>query len=485
MRTLRGAVASVIALALAALIPSSAAHAAPPAAPYSALILDGRAGSYILSGTLAFGNGTGTVTASPFGQGGISIDADSPGHDYFTRMAPPSGQLFTAGTTYSTDVTSFHLSGDGRGCNQQPGSFIVHEAVYNAESTLTAFAATASIGCEGPTVSTVAEIRWNSSIGYKAVLTSAGFLSYNTQDLGVETAPQTITVSNGGTEAAVLGAASLGGVTPGAFRITSDNGAGKTLAFGETCTIGVAAKATAVGAQYGQLVIPDNTNAGNKIVTLGVTGQVSIKGMYHPLSPSRILDTRSGNGAAWRKVNDYETVSLQVTGRGGVPANGISAVVLNVTVTEADQAGHVTVYPTGVAKPTASSLNYTRGWTGANSVTVKVGADGKVNLAITGGKLHLIADVVGFYAQNNDAKNGYYGTSGRVFTHEPVRLFDSREDWGDKLYSQEWVKLTAGYSAATAPHVKAFIVNVTATEPSGAGHLRTWNGAGSPPDTST
>ena len=45
--------------------------------------------------------------------------------------------------------------------------------------------------------------------------------------------------------------------------------------------------------------------------------------------------------------------SLQVTGRGGVPASGVSAVVMNVTVTNPSVASHVTVWPSGTI-PNAS-----------------------------------------------------------------------------------------------------------------------------------
>ncbi len=39
---------------------------------------------------------------------------------------------------------------------------------------------------------------------------------------------------------------------------------------------------------------------------------------YVPLGPSRLLDTRSGLGAAKRAVHSGETVTLQVAGRGPV-----------------------------------------------------------------------------------------------------------------------------------------------------------------------
>src|SRR4051812_30818711 len=74
-------------------------------------------------------------------------------------------------------------------------------------------------------------------------------------------------------------------------------------------------------------------------------------GAFVSLAPSRVLDTRSGNGASG-PVGPNRTVSVQITGRGGVPTSGVSAVVLNVTETGASQPGFITVYPNGALLPT-------------------------------------------------------------------------------------------------------------------------------------
>jgi hypothetical protein len=52
---------------------------------------------------------------------------------------------------------------------------------------------------------------------------------------------------------------------------------------------------------------------------------------------------------------------------------GRAAVVLNVTVTEAERPGFVTVYPCGTPVPTASNINYLAGSTVANLVVSKIG----------------------------------------------------------------------------------------------------------------
>ncbi|MCA1683621.1 MAG: hypothetical protein LC708_00600, partial [Actinobacteria bacterium] len=73
---------------------------------------------------------------------------------------------------------------------------------------------------------------------------------------------------------------------------------------------------------------------------------------YSSLTPARILDTRAGTGGFNAPVGAGGTISVDVTGVGGVPATGVSAVVLNVTATQ-PTAGEsfLTVFPSGGARP--------------------------------------------------------------------------------------------------------------------------------------
>jgi uncharacterized protein YkwD len=132
--------------------------------------------------------------------------------------------------------------------------------------------------------------------------------------------------------------------------------------------------------------------AGGPVATPPPTGS-----RYHPLSPSRILDTRVGNGAPAAAVAPGATLNLQVGGRGGVPATGVSAVVLNVTATQPTAASYLTVYPSGDALPNASNLNVTAGQTAPNLVVAKVGTNGQVSVFNANGFTHVIADVAGWY----------------------------------------------------------------------------------------
>ena len=121
-------------------------------------------------------------------------------------------------------------------------------------------------------------------------------------------------------------------------------------------------------------------------------------GMYGPLTPARILDTRNGTGGYSHEVGPGQSVAVQATGVGGVPTTGVSAVVLNVTVTDPNAGSYLTVYPNGASVPTASNLNFTPGQTVPNLVVVKVGSSGMVNVYNAAGGTDVIFDVAGWYS---------------------------------------------------------------------------------------
>jgi subtilisin family serine protease len=118
-----------------------------------------------------------------------------------------------------------------------------------------------------------------------------------------------------------------------------------------------------------------------------------------PLSPARLLDTRSGLGISGvHPVGPSGSISLQVTGRGGVPGAGVSAVVLNVTAVNTTVDTFITAWPTGGGRPLASNLNPIAGRITSNLVTVPVGSGGQVNLYNLTGNTDLVADVFGWYS---------------------------------------------------------------------------------------
>ena len=123
-------------------------------------------------------------------------------------------------------------------------------------------------------------------------------------------------------------------------------------------------------------------------------GTPTAAGTLGPLTPTRILDTRGGGA-----LGGVSARALKVTGRAGVPASGVSAVMVNLTAVNPTADGFATAWPSGTALPTASNLNFVHSRTVANLAVVPVGADGKIMLFNgSPGPVDLLADVVGYIA---------------------------------------------------------------------------------------
>ena len=177
-----------------------------------------------------------------------------------------------------------------------------------------------------------------------------------------------------------------------------------------------------------------------------------------------MLNTREDVGG---KLAQAETLTLDVTGVGGVPPAGVSAVVLNTTITEPTASSFLTVYPGGTTRPLASNLNWAAGDTRPNLVVVPVAADGTVNIYNNRGNVHVIADVVGWF--------GAPGGAGDRFTAStPNRVVDTRQPLGlsGRFQPGQTRQFTvAGAGGVPSTGVSAVVVNATVTNTTGTSFL--------------
>ena len=145
-------------------------------------------------------------------------------------------------------------------------------------------------------------------------------------------------------------------------------------------------------------------------VTLGAGGLISVNAANNsstlvPVTPTRILDTRSGDRVGSLDVAGNSTpYRLKIVGAADIPTSGVTGVSLNVTAVDTqanDYGGFLSVYPcasTTSAKPDVSTLNFVTGQTLANAVTVPVSTDGYICFYVYG-TAHLLADANGYYTQ--------------------------------------------------------------------------------------
>jgi hypothetical protein len=150
------------------------------------------------------------------------------------------------------------------------------------------------------------------------------------------------------------------------------------------------------------------TNAGDPgtwtRVAAGPSGYVQGASCLLP-TPIRIFDSRVADppaapSRASGPIGTGVTQGLQITGvevgGHGVP-DGAVAVIGNVTGVNAVGTGYLTLFPAGVSRPTASSLNYLASSPICNGVTVALSSAGAIDVyAAT--SVDVIFDVTGFVA---------------------------------------------------------------------------------------
>ncbi len=121
---------------------------------------------------------------------------------------------------------------------------------------------------------------------------------------------------------------------------------------------------------------------------------------YVPITPTRLLDTRSGNGLL-APFSAGTPRSFAVAGRGGVSAQAV-ALTGNLTVTAQTAGGWVFQGPDALAMPavTSSTINFPLADDRANGVAVALASDGSLSAtygAPGGSTVQLIFDVTGYF----------------------------------------------------------------------------------------
>ncbi len=200
---------------------------------------------------------------------------------------------------------------------------------------------------------------------------------------------------------------------------------------------------------------------------------------FNAVGPIRVFDTRPGQSpAAFRSVAKHvvggvDELQIRVVDLVGfVPATGVGAVSMNITVTNPAAAGFVTVYPCG-ARELVSSVNYVAGQTVANGVIAPLSASGTICI-FSSSPTDVVGDLNGWFPK------------GVIFTAiGPKRIFDTRPDQAQALRQVAKTQIPAGASievqltdlAGLVPTVgvSAVSLNVTVTNPAGAGFITVYS----------
>lgn len=155
-----------------------------------------------------------------------------------------------------------------------------------------------------------------------------------------------------------------------------------------------------VSSVSGKVVLRNNSKSSANLVAdvVGWYGPTASGSTFQPVGPVRILNTRTGTGGKVAKLGAHATLKLKVTGAHGVPASGVNAVDLNLTVPSPTGSGYLVAYADGTTRPDVHSADYTSGRPAAGAALVKVGTDGEIDLYNAGATaVDVDTDLLGDY----------------------------------------------------------------------------------------
>ena len=204
-------------------------------------------------------------------------------------------------------------------------------------------------------------------------------------------------------------------------------------------------------------------------------------GPYVPLTPYRVCDTRAGSGltgvngqCSGKPLGPSGVLNIQVAGTnpsgtdtGGIPASGVVAVDLTVTVTQPSQASFLTVWEAGQPQPVASNINFVPGQTVANNVEVAVSSGGIVSIYNAFGTTDVVVDVSGYNASPAPVGASYFTPM------VPYRICDTRPTavsgvsdacTGHTLHAGAVFSLQVTRVGGIPSGATAVVLNVTATD---------------------
>ena len=122
-------------------------------------------------------------------------------------------------------------------------------------------------------------------------------------------------------------------------------------------------------------------------------GNASTDLVFNPITPCRLLDTRSATALAGIPIAANSTRNFLVWGQtsfatqggaasdcGLTASSNTAALAVNFTVVTPATGGYITAYPSDVAKPLAATVNFEAGSVRGNSAIVKVAQIGRAHV---------------------------------------------------------------------------------------------------------
>ena len=179
--------------------------------------------------------------------------------------------------------------------------------------------------------------------------------------------------------------------------------------------------------------------------------------------------TAAAATASTRAFGADDVRELTVAGQGGVPQEGVSAVVVNITATNTTAATHLVAWASGTAMPTTSNLNAAPGEDRANLAIVPVGVGGRIALANHTGRTDVVVDVVGWIPDDD-----------RYVPITSRRVLDTRAG-GGRVGPSASIDASLGIDVPAGSLVVVNLTGIGATAPT---HVTMWPTGQAQPETS-
>jgi hypothetical protein len=201
-----------------------------------------------------------------------------------------------------------------------------------------------------------------------------------------------------GASAAVVNVAADQAVGPGFLRTQATGATGLTTSNGNYVAGLASGTMSIVPVGADGTISVFTSNATHLIVDLmgyvtGPTAPAAKDGLFVPLTPRRIFDTRDANAPV---LASLATRAVPVVGSSAPVPAGATAVSFNVTSDAAVGAGYATIFPADRNVPLISNLNYPAVDPRANAGMVRLSAGGGLTV-LTNQTTHVIIDVNGYF----------------------------------------------------------------------------------------
>lgn len=259
------------------------------------------------------------------------------------------------------------------------------------------------------------------------------------------------------------------------YTITWGDGQTQTVA-GTSIVLG-GTNATHTYTKPGKYTITDAANltsGGTSAVT--TTSFTTAGSAFVPITPIRVMDTRSGLGGWDGPLSGGICYVLGVGGVGSIPSDA-TAIAANLTVTDTSGNGYFFLGSQGGSN---SVLNYRSGQTVENSILAQLTINGGLSICERSAGADAILDVTGYFTEGTGS--GYQAVT-------PNRLLDTRDGIGaskSKVAAHAAVPVTVAGRDSIPDDATAVAVHVTVTDTTGNGWIAAEpDGASGTPTTST